>query len=300
MRRNGKSAPGTRVNPRLPGALAYLALVLVATAAGCASSRPGATPSEGVGSGAETDPKGKELQEEVRQSLESRVQGITSLRGRGYLWISSPDWQGAGQVNTIILSRRPDELRMRGLLPFSTVFDVVSSADRFFLYFPGEGEVWAGPPEELAPLTGLPILPRDVITGIFAAPIVEAEGLTVTGSDPGRVWVEWILSGDTRVRGEFSRSPVLPREFSVLEGDRLRVRLQYDDYLLEPGGWWPRDITLRWPELETRMRIRFVEIELNPEFKPGSFVFDPPEGVEWFEVESEERANAGSQKGDSQ
>jgi hypothetical protein len=229
-----------------------------------------------------------EMLSQVRKSLESRRQGITSLRGRGYLWISSPDWGGAGQVNTIILARRPDELRMRGLLPFSTVFDVVSGPNRFYLHFPGEHEVWTGPPEELAPLTGLPILPADVIAAVFAAPFVDAEGLQLSSFDHNSIWVEWDLADGARGRGQFARSPVLPQEFLVIKNDELRVRLEYEDYLLEADGWWPRDITLRWPELETRMRIRFVEIELNPRFKPGSFEFTAPEDAEWFEAHTPE------------
>ena len=284
MKREGRSAPRAGVCP--PGLFALVALLVLCSGAGCAHS--GRSHSVTVPSSVSGERAAEEaaLLAEVRHSLETRRGGISSLRGRGYLWISSPDWQGAGQVNTIILARQPDELRMRGLLPFSTVFDVVSSADRFHIHFPGQGEVWTGPPEELAPLTGLPILPRDVIAGIFAAPLIETEGLVLSDYDQNRVWVEWSLADGARVRGEFSRGPVLPREFAVMEADKLRLSLQYDDYLLEPDGWWPRDVTLRWPELETRMRIRFVEIELNPVMKPGSFVFDAPEGVEWFEVDS--------------
>lgn len=275
---------------RWSGALVFLALAGFAGLSGCAHS-PSDSPRRGAGGDA--DPAREAgLLEEVRHSLESRRQGITSLRGRGYLWISSPQWEGAGQVNTIILARRPDDLRMRGLLPFSTVFDVVSSAERFHLHFPGEGEVWTGPPEELAPLTGLPIVPQDVIAGLFAAPLIEADELVLSEYDHGRVWVKWNLADGAEVRAEFARDPVLPREFRVVEEERLRVWLEYGDYLLEPGGWWPRDVTLHWPELETRMRIRFVEIELNPQFQPGSFEFRAPEGVQWFEVESTKQMSA--------
>jgi hypothetical protein len=240
------------------------------------------------------------LLDEVRRSLETRRGGITSLRGRGYLWITSPQWEGAGRVNTIILARRPDELRMRGLLPFSTVFDVVSGPQRFYLHFPGPAEVWTGPPEELAHLTGLPIVPRDVIAAVFAAPFVEPTGVELSSYDHTTVWVEWPFQDGVRIKGRFARDPVLPREFAVLEGGELKLRLEYGDYLLEPDGWWPRDITLRWPELETRMRISFVEIELNPKFKPGSFEFAAPDGVEWFEAQATEagRADAAPYEGE--
>lgn len=298
MKREGRSAPRARAYP--PGALAFLASLLLVATFGCAHSRQGDEVAVSSGAGGEKTQVEAEILAEVRESLETRRVGISSLRGRGFLWISSPEWQGAGQVNTIILARRPDELRMRGLLPFSTVFDVVSSADRFHLHFPGEGEVWSGPPEELAPLTGLPILPRDVIAGMFAAPLIEAKDLVLSDYDHTRIWVEWTLNDGSRVRGEFTRDPVLPREFAIMEADQLRLRLQYDDYLLEPDGWWPRDVTLRWPELETRMRIRFVEIELNPVFKPGSFVFEAPEGVQWLEVDSGERISTDPQEGEEQ
>ena len=83
---------------------------------------------------------------------------------------------------------------------------------------------------------------------------------------------------------------MLPKEFLLYEGPKIRVKLTYSDYLLEGEEWWPREVTLRWPELQTRMRITFLEIRLNPEFREGSFEFDAPEGVRWIHVDGEEEA----------
>ena len=275
------------------GVVTILSFLLV-VGSGCSSSMQYSASSVGGSASIQTSSETDEILRKIGESLERRRSGVQALRGRGTLFISSPDWNGASRVNTIILARRPSQLRMRGLTPFSTAFDVLSGPERFYLHLPSESEVWTGPAAQLGSLTGLPIVPEDVVAALFAEPFGELRELRILRYDHSRVEVEWRLESGERAVGVFERSRMLPSELSIIRKGEKSLILKYTDYLLEPDGWWPRGIRLHWPQEHARLHVDLHEIELNPNFKEGSFEFSPPQDVQWYEYDGDEVGAARS------
>jgi len=278
------SAP-PRARAWLSGCVAALCLIVV----GCAARRA-APQAEAPAAAHEV----ADARREIEQALAERRTGVTALRGRGTLWVSSPTWDGAARVQAIVLARRPEDLRVRGYTPLSTAFDCLAAPDRFVLHLPEPGEAWTGPAEELGPATGLPLVPADLVDALFGAPFEIGDSLVVRRVESDVLEASWRLPDGSEVEARFARHPTRPQGFRLLRDGRVRVELEYGDYLLEEEGWWPRRYDLSWPEDESYFRLQLVAVELNPAFEPKSFELEPPAGTQWIRVRS---ADAGPPAG---
>lgn len=269
----------------------------LALAAGCAAPRTGVEVAPAPA------PAGGDVHEmhraaaDVRAALQHRQANVVRLRGRGTLTVQSPDWEGASRVQAVVVARRPEDLRVRGYTPISTAFDCLTGPGQFVLHLPTEGEVWTGPAEELRAVTGLPLVPADLVDALFGIPFEVADSLRVLRADRDRVTAAWRLPDGSEVEAEFRRHPTLPERFVIRRDGKVRAELEYGDYLREPDGWWPRKYFLSWPEEGASFHLTLVAVELNPDLETGSFEFVAPEEAQWFRVRSSGQPSGRAARG---
>jgi hypothetical protein len=214
-------------------------------------------------------------------ALRARREAVTALRGRAQLVVSAPEWDGASQAEAAVVARRPASLRLRAWVGPSTLFDLTGVADTCSAHVVRYGAWARGPCADLNDITGVPADPEDVVAALFE-PYFQEDSLVIEEVGDEVVTASWPAPRGARIHGRFRREGFVPLSYEWKEGDRVRARLRYDDFVRESFGPWPRDVQVEWPEKKALLRLHFHELDLDPEFEDDPFAMIPPEGTRLF------------------
>jgi hypothetical protein len=228
-----------------------------------------------------------EVRTRLLSSLRERREAVSAMRGRAQLVVSAPEWDGSSQAEAAVVARRPDAIRLRAWVGPSTLFDVIGVGDTCGAHLVRYGAWARGPCAGLASFSGLPAQPADVVEALFGEPFLDQDSLVVDEQEADAVLASWPAPGGGRIHGRFRRAGFVPTSYEWREGERVRARLRYDDFLQESFGPWPRTVQVEWPERRALLRLRFHELDLDPELDESLFALAPPEGatvIEWGEA----------------
>lgn len=206
------------------------------------------------------------------------------------------------EIRGYVLARKPDVLRMKGLLPVvrTTAFDMVSDGKEFKLWIPPRNKFVVGPENEtnyrpekrmenMRPqyiynaMLLLQIAPDDIA-------VLENGYETVLDSKKHRVqqpdyevavihrgpqgWYLWR-------RIEFSRTDLLPHRQRIydMQGN-VATDARYQDYKDFNGISFPTTIEIERPRENYDITLHVLKLELNLPLTDDQFALDQPAGAE--------------------
>jgi outer membrane lipoprotein-sorting protein len=234
------------------------------------------------------------------QSMQATVDIDTSVGGAKKGRIT--DYQ---QIRGYVLARKPEMLRMIGLLPIvrTKAFDLVSDGKNFKLWIPPknrfvEGQNDVETPNPKQPLENL--RPQHIYNALLIPAINPQTEHAVMQSDFEQVAdpknkklkieqpdyeILVIRSGEagwyvTR-KIVFSRTDLLPHRQVVYDEHGNQVTdVRYGEYKEYSGTSFPSQIEIKRPQEEYDITLSMVKVELNSPLPNDKFILEKPAGAE--------------------
>jgi outer membrane biogenesis lipoprotein LolB len=238
-----------------------LAALLLASLAGCATPalRPGPmTPADA----ARTDA--------VVEGLRARGAEITSLRASARVSVAGAT--GESFSRQLVLLQRPARMRVEvmGLLGQRTAV-LATDGESYQLYRAGEPGLESGPVHAriLWEVAQVPLVPRDAVDVLLAAPPLPPSGARGAFDAAGAGRVEW---PDRSVEVD-AGGHLVAFAWSVDGEPHLEAR--YDEWTESAAGAFPQRVTLRFPGTGGHAVVSLRDVELNPSLAPELFRLAP-------------------------
>ena len=225
------------------------------------------------------DPRARDLLSGLVHSAQIR----SSLRGVARLALDGPD--GAGRATQIVMLERPARLRVE-VLGFlnQTVAVLTTDGDRFQLFQAEDRSHREGAvrPGLLGEIAGLSLTPRDAVGVLLGTPalprgaqLIRAASLSDGGTrldlGPGGGSDAGAVGGWVRLRLDFDAASRLRRWAYLDAAGEAFLETRFDAYRYVSGLPFAHEIELRDRRHRTSARLRFADVELNPELPPTVF-----------------------------
>jgi outer membrane lipoprotein-sorting protein len=206
------------------------------------------------------------------------------------------------EIRGYILARKPDVLRMKGLMPVvrNTAFDMVSDGKEFRLWIPPRNKFVIGPDNETSfqPDKRMENMRPQYIYNALLLPQIAADDIAVlengyeTVLDSKKHRVEqpdyelavihrgpqgWYLVR----RIEFSRSDLLLHRQRIydLQGN-VMTDARYQDYKEFNGISFPTTVAIERPRENYDLTLNILKLELNLALTDDQFTLEQPAGAE--------------------
>ena len=232
------------------------------------------------------------------QSMQATVDINTSVGGEKKGRIT--DYQ---QIRGYVLVRKPEMLRMIGLLPIvrTRAFDMVSDGHDFKLSIPPKNRFVIGRNDIETHNTQQPLenlRPQIIYDSLLLQPIDPQNEIAVLENDTERVSDakgHWFEQADyvidvVRKRGAgwflsrkiiFSRTDLLPdRQLAYDENGDVTTETLYRNYKDYQGQNFPSVVEIKRPEEEYKITLSIVKLTLNEPLPDDKFVLQQPAGAE--------------------
>lgn len=223
--------------------------------------------------------------QEIWEILISNNSNLTSFRSNVDITLYAPDIKGPLRCSGLILYHKPESLRIIGSKFATTLFDIISDGNTFWLYVPSENKVYTGTcnTSHKIEALGINIFPGDIVS-LFNY----QEGLS--GEKPAletwpSYWLVHLLEMDKeylnlkrnvsidRINAEVFRCELFNTDGSI------RLQALFSNYTTHNGCRIPQRIDAQWPEYSTTLGITFSHIAVNTEFNPKVFTPAMPKGA---------------------
>ena len=237
-------------------------------------------------------------QAEAIRTLKATVQIASSAGG-----IKKGKVTDYTDIRGYILARKPDELRMVGLMPYvrTTAFDMVSDGREFKLSIPpknkfvvGENRVVTNPNAD-RPMEN--IRPQNIYEALLIKHIdpdeiaVLENGYEILHDQKGnRVLQDDYELTVIRKHGDnwilerkiiFGRTDLQPhRQFIYSEDGKVATDAHYAEYKDYDGVSFPSRIEIYRPEEEYDITLNMLKLEINPQLRDDQFVLQQPAGAQ--------------------
>ncbi len=220
------------------------------------------------------------------------------------------------EIRGYVLARKPDVLRMKGLLPVvrTTAFDMVSDGKEFKLWIPPRNKFVIGPDNEtsyqpdkrMENMRPQYIYNAMLLLRIAADDIAVLENGYETVLDSKKHRVEqpdyevavihngpkgWYLSR----RIEFSRTDLLPHRQRIydMQGN-VATDARYQDYKDFNGISFPTTIEIERPRENYDITFHVLKLELNLPLTDDQFALEQPPGAEIVRLSSAHPGASGA------
>lgn len=274
--------------------------------AGCAGVRPGGPPvaSELTGlSWMLQRPSGTVQNlslEQIRDTLGSGDTKFSTLKAKAKMAVVAPAMDDPLSCDGYIRLQRPNRLRIIGTKLISTVFNILSDGETYWIYLPSEKRVYTGrcnSVDRLARL-GVNIFPDDIAmllnygdalaTGAILTKDVNIT--TVMETWPGLWLIHLVdLSNETPkllANLYVDRVGVNVIRYDLFgDGGNIRVQALFDDYARFDDFPVPQKIAIFWPDEDTRLTLALTNIVTNEQIDPKVFQFSKPKRAEMVFVD---------------
>jgi hypothetical protein len=188
-----------------------------------------------------------------------------TLRALGKLRLASPD--GSTSVQEVVLAERPAQLRLESLNMLGQAATLLVTDGARFTFFDGK-QLASGALTEgvLREHLGLAFEPAEAVRALLAAPLaVDWRPTEILGRGDERL----VRLPSESVR--FSASGDLAAISGLDARGGVRWLAEYSDWRDVPGGRYPFDLVLSFPETKLRAELVLSEAELNPTLDPALF-----------------------------
>ena len=224
--------------------------------------------------------------QEIRNALISNSSKLTTFRASVNMTLTSPDIKGPIRCTGVILYQSPKNIRAMGSKFATTLFDMASDGNRFWLYIPMENKVYTGASNTFHRIEaiGINIFPGDMASLFNYKEILE-EKKPALETWPA-YWLLHILEMDRegvnlkgnllvdRVNAEVFRCELFNSDGSV------RLQAVFTNYTTQKDCRIPQRIDVRWPSYDTTLTITFSNIAVNGMLDPKIFTLSIPKGTE--------------------
>ena len=223
------------------------------------------------------------------------------------------------EIRGYILARKPDMLRMIGLMPIvrNRAFDMVSDGKEFELWIPPKNKFVIGRNDVQTPNARQAlenVRPQAIYDALLLPEIdpneiavVENGYETVTDAKHHRIDQPdyeldvirkgqhgWYLSRKII----FSRTDLLPhRQLLYNQNGELITDATYENYRDYGGVMFPAEIGIYRPQEEYDITLKIVKLQLNQPLRNDQFVLQQPPGAELVRLDQPQASQAQSSNG---
>jgi len=214
------------------------------------------------------------------------------------------------QIRGYILVRKPEQLRMIGLLPVvrNRAFDMVSDPQGFKLYIPPKNKFYVGPPDVTHPSTNTlenlrPNVIYDALLLRAVDPkteiaVLEQSSETITDTRTKNqvefpTYVVDVLVKNSQGRWylsrkvSFSRMDLQPHKQQIYDANgNLVTDATYEDYKDFNGVQFPSSIKILRPKEEYTIGLTVLKLTLNEPLKDDQFALAQPQGAQLVRLDS--------------
>jgi len=188
-----------------------------------------------------------------------------TLRAVGKLHVAGPG--GSGSVQQVILVERPAQLRLESLNVLGQAATMLVTDGERYAFFDGatldDGAVSA---EVLRERLGLAFAPGEAVAALLASPQPVAwppRAILARGTERA------VLFADQSLR--FGDDGELAAIESLDAGGAVRWTAEYATWRDVPGGRYPFEVVLSFPETRLRAELDLAQVELNPTLDAALF-----------------------------
>lgn len=224
--------------------------------------------------------------QQIRETLISNSSKLSSFRSNVEITLTSPDIKGPIRCTGLILYQKPGNLRAIGSKFATTLFDMSSDGDKFWLSIPIENKIYTGACDTFHKIEaiGINIFPGDMARLFNYKEILEGEKPTLE-TWPA-YWLIHMLEMDKeyvnlkgnllidRVNADVFRCELFNADGSV------RLQALFTNYTTLNGCRMPQRIDVRWPSYNTTLTIIFSNIVVNRTLDLKMFTVATPKGAQ--------------------
>lgn len=223
--------------------------------------------------------------QQIRDALLAKSSMLTGFRAKADLSLTTPDAKGPVRCTGLILYQSPGSLRAMGAKFATTLFDMSSDGDRFWLYIPPENLAYTGASNTFHRIDafGISIFPGDMASLFNYREILQGKSPTL------ETWpAYWLIhmlevdKEDVNLKGNLLidrvNADVVRCELFNPDGS-VRLQAVFTNYITQNGCRIPQKIDVRWPAYNTTLSITFSDITVNGALDPKLFTLTIPEGA---------------------
>ncbi len=230
-------------------------------------------------------PRNLSLQQ-IRDTLVSNNSKLTTFRANADLTLTMPDSKGPIRCTGLIVYQSPRSFRTIGSKFATTLFDMSSDGNKFWLHIPPENMVYTGASNTFHRIEalGINIFPGDM-AGLFNYREI-LEGKKSTMEIWPAYWLMHMLEADKedvnltgnllvdRINAEVFRCELFNSDGSV------RLQAVFTNYTTQNECRIPQRIDVRWPSYKTTLSITFSHIVVNGALDPELFTLSIPKDAQ--------------------
>lgn len=252
---------------------------------GCASLHSMSTPTSRSMISADLPPA-----QDLLQTLESRRQAITSLRGLAR--VVYKDSQEKGTAKQAIAVAEPDRFRWEFFSPIGVAALVTSNGKMLSTYFPNEKVLYRGgaTAENVARFTRVALSPREIVGLLLSVPVLPTLDHTcIVRMDASQGWYHLYCQGvnEDGVALWFEPQPLRLRRVELYAGNgQATKRLDLADYRPVGGLTFPFEVALSDFQSHQQASIFYERVELNAHPADSIFTLASISGVREIDADA--------------
>jgi outer membrane lipoprotein-sorting protein len=223
--------------------------------------------------------------QQIRDILVSKSSKLTTFRANVDLALTMPDVKGPIRCSGLIVYQSPRSFRILCSKFATTLFDMSSDGNKFWLHIPLENRVYTGASNTFHRIEalGINIFPGDMASLFNYREILEEKKTTL------EIWpAYWLVhmlevdKEDVNLKGNLLIDRVNAEVFrcELFNADgSIRLQAVFTNYTTQKECRIPQRIDVRWPAYDTTLAITFSNITVNSAIDPKLFTLSIPEGA---------------------
>lgn len=226
---------------------------------------------------------------QLKEHIVSEERKITSLKSNIEITLTTPETNGPFSCKGVFVLQKPEKIRVIGFKLATTVFNMLSDGQNFWLYLPKQKTVYTGRShlQRTAHDTAY-LFPDDIAVLLDHGKLFEGRSAFM------ETWPTfWLIhvfnkTGEGYIpygRLKIDRIDSTITELILFQTDSLvKAQATFNDYVLVEDYALPKEVEINWPESETTLSITFKDPSLNQILKPEVFQFKKPKKAEIIQV----------------
>ena len=236
------------------------------------------------------EPKNLTLQQ-IQNTVISNSSKLTTLRAHAEMTLTTPHMKGPIRCTGLILYQNPRNLRVMGSKFATTLFDLATNGDTFWLSVPTEKKVYTGAFNAFHKIDalGMNVYPGDIISLFNYQEIMDGRNPMV------ETWpAYWLIhaleadTGNVKLKGNLLvdrvNAEVFRYELFDINGS-AQLQAVFTNYTTFGECRIPQRIDMRWPMHDTTLSITFSQITVNNTLDPKVFTLTIPKGAQTVTID---------------
>lgn len=228
--------------------------------------------------------------QQIWETLLSSNANLHTFRSQLDITLDTPDLKGPLHCKGSIVYQKPNSLRIIGSKFATTLFDISSDGDKFWLHIPMEKKLYTGTHDTYHRIEtlGMNIFPADIVSLFNYKEVLVGEKLALETWPT--YWLVHLLEMNTRfvnLKGKLSLDRVNAEVFRCdlfNEDGSIRLQALFTNYTTVKGCRVPQRIDVRWPSYKTVLGITFSHTDVNLPLNLKVFTPSIPRGVQVIDL----------------